>query len=297
MLNKLYGVMDYLAGRFGLFKVETIGDAYVCCSGLPDSDENHAVNVANFALAVQHCCRAVRSPLDGSPIQLRVGINSGSCASGIVGVTNPRYCVFGDTVNTTARHENTGEPGRVHCSLTTMIELQGRAEENFRLISRGMVEMKGKGELPTYWLEATEKNTSMNEEALMALDEAVAKLINKTSSMKSSSSPVRQIAGKTLSLVEQMKEAKAVDQPRYSSLSPRNEDSESMGYRSQSSSSSTPSRKELAKLLSRRSSGEPRIKRPSRRSERRSRADMAKDGIDGVLQVVEKAEEISASGQ
>jgi class 3 adenylate cyclase len=96
MLNKLYGIMDFLAKKFALFKIETIGDAYVCCSGLPDSDDDHAINVANFAIAVQHCCQRVRSPLDGSPIQLRVGINSGSCASGIVGVTNPRYCVFGD---------------------------------------------------------------------------------------------------------------------------------------------------------------------------------------------------------
>ena len=51
MLNKLYSIMDFLAAKFNLFKVETIGDAYVCCSGLPQADENHAQNVANFAIA------------------------------------------------------------------------------------------------------------------------------------------------------------------------------------------------------------------------------------------------------
>ena len=90
MLNKLYGAMDFLAGRFNLFKVETIGDAYVCCSGLPQADEDHAKNVANFAIAVNHCCRQILSPLDDAPIQLRIGIHSGSCASGVVGMTNPR---------------------------------------------------------------------------------------------------------------------------------------------------------------------------------------------------------------
>jgi class 3 adenylate cyclase len=90
LLNRLYGVMDFLAGRFNLFKVETIGDAYVCCSGLPQADEVHAKNVANFAIAVKHCCRQELSPLDNSPIQLRIGIHSGSCASGVVGMTNPR---------------------------------------------------------------------------------------------------------------------------------------------------------------------------------------------------------------
>lgn len=128
------------------------------------------MNVANFAVAVTHCCRRVLSPLDGSPIKLRIGINSGRCASGIVGVTNPRYCVFGDTVNTTARHESTGEEGRVHCSMTTMIELLKLAPDDFVHESRGLVEMKGKGAIPTYWLTSTPGNMLTNKESLKALD-------------------------------------------------------------------------------------------------------------------------------
>jgi class 3 adenylate cyclase len=107
MLNQLYGIMVYLAGKFFLFKDETIGDANVCAGGLATEDSNHAMNVANFAVAFQHFCRKVLSPFDKQPIQFRIGIHSGEAASGIVGVTNPRYCVFGDTVNTTARREST----------------------------------------------------------------------------------------------------------------------------------------------------------------------------------------------
>ena len=93
--------MDHLATKFRLFKVETIGDAYVCAAGLPTDDPHHAEKVATFAVAVSHCARHVLSPVDGKPLQLRVGIHSGSCASGVVGVNNPRYCVFGDTVSNT----------------------------------------------------------------------------------------------------------------------------------------------------------------------------------------------------
>jgi Adenylate and Guanylate cyclase catalytic domain len=131
------------------------------------------MNVANFAIAVTHVCEKVLSPADGTPIKLRIGVNSGRCCSGIVGVTNPRYCVFGDTVNTTARHETTGEAGRVHGSMTTMIELLKQAPNEFFSESRGMVEMKGKGSIPTYWLSSTDDNPSTNKEALKALDEEV----------------------------------------------------------------------------------------------------------------------------
>ncbi|KAG7349232.1 adenylate/guanylate cyclase [Nitzschia inconspicua] len=175
MLNQLYGIMDFLAGKFKLFKVETVGDAYVCASGLPTSDENHAINVANFAIAVQHCCRKVVSPIDKQPIHLRIGIHSGEAASGIVGVTNPRYCVFGDTVNTTARHESTGEPGRVHCSRSTMMELKSKASGQFKISARGMVEMKGKGSVPTYWVDSTDENKWTCTRALLELDEVIAK--------------------------------------------------------------------------------------------------------------------------
>ncbi|KAG7344856.1 adenylate and guanylate cyclase catalytic domain containing protein [Nitzschia inconspicua] len=185
MLNELYGIMDFLAAKFHLFKVETIGDAYVCASGLPTSDENHAINVANFAIAVQHCCRKVLSPVDKQAIQLRIGIHSGEAASGIVGVTNPRYCVFGDTVNTTARHESTGEPGRVHCSRSTMMELKVKASSQFKISARGMVEMKGKGSVPTYWIDSTDKNKYTSPNALLVLEEEIAK--NALSSKKADS--------------------------------------------------------------------------------------------------------------
>ena len=83
LLNDLYCVMDYVADRFGLYKVETIGDAYMVCSGLPEHNENHARDVANFAVAVREAVKCVTSPLDGSPIDLRIGVHSGSVMAGV----------------------------------------------------------------------------------------------------------------------------------------------------------------------------------------------------------------------
>lgn len=184
MLNQLYCIMDFLAMKFHLFKIETIGDAYVCCSGLPESDADHGKNVANFALAVRHCCRLVKSPVDGEPIQLRIGIHSGSCASGVVGVTNPRYCVFGDTMNTTARHETTGMANMVHCSSVTRTELSRNAPGLFSLKRRGKVEMKGKGVMTTYWLEASEFNETFSAQGLMQLEELVLKQLGQMASFE-----------------------------------------------------------------------------------------------------------------
>ncbi|KAL3929416.1 MAG: hypothetical protein SGBAC_012222 [Bacillariaceae sp.] len=173
MMNQLYSVMDFLASHFDLYKVETVGDAYMCASGLINPDEYHAEKMANFALAVLECAKQVKSPVDGSPIQLRIGIHTGSCTSGVVGTLAPHYCLFGDMVNTASRHESTGMAGKIQCSSVHFAKCDGR-QYNFR--ARGLVDMKGKGEHYTYWLDsATEENAAVNEEGLKSLSSLVVK--------------------------------------------------------------------------------------------------------------------------
>jgi len=65
-----------------------------CASGLPFPDEYHAENIANFAIAVIECVKHVKSPADGSPIHLRIGVHTGSCTAGVVGTLTPHYCLF-----------------------------------------------------------------------------------------------------------------------------------------------------------------------------------------------------------
>jgi len=184
MLNRLYTVMDYLAAKFELYKVETIGDAYMCCSGLPEPRENNAEMIANFSIAVKECVKLVTSPLSGQPIRLRIGIHSGACMSGVVGTLTPHYCLFGDMINTTSRHESTGEPDRIQASSITYGKLCHFSEKpnQFNWTPRGLVEMKGKGQMYTYWLESGgDNNPHVGPEPMAALVEEVrAMLATKT---------------------------------------------------------------------------------------------------------------------
>lgn len=173
MVNQLYSVMDSLVDHFDLYKVETVGDSYMCCSGLPEPDEHHAEKIANFALAVVECSRHIKSPVTGESIKLRIGIHTGSCTSGVVGTLTPHYCLFGDMVNFTSRHESTGAAGKIHCSSDLFGHLKFLSKskiQQFNFKARGLVDMKGKGEHYTYWLEsATESNSAASAISLKTL--------------------------------------------------------------------------------------------------------------------------------
>ncbi|CAK9802664.1 Retinal guanylyl cyclase 2 [Anthophora quadrimaculata] len=151
LLNDLYTCFDATINAYTVYKVETIGDAYMVVAGCPVRIPDHASQIATMALDLLHQSGKFKlRHLPRTQLRLRIGLHTGPCCAGVVGLTMPRYCLFGDTVNTASRMESTGAPWRIHLSQATRDRLT--RDGGYQIEYRGRTEVKGKGKMPTYWL-------------------------------------------------------------------------------------------------------------------------------------------------
>ena len=141
--------------QYDVYKVETIGDAYMVVSGLPNPTDRHAGNIASMALdllseANNFNVGIYKNDGEDEYLKIRIGMHSGPVAAGVVGHVQPRYCLFGDTVNMASRMESNGEPGKIHLSAKCNEELQKLG--GYETTERGFIEVKGTTNLEFYKL-------------------------------------------------------------------------------------------------------------------------------------------------
>ncbi len=151
-IDFLFRKFDQITSMFGVEKIKTIGDAYMCAGGIPVPDDCNAENVADAALMISEFMNELREDreMTSKPFfEIRIGINTGPVVAGIVGSSKFAYDIWGDAVNTAARMEQSAEAGTINISGTTYELLK----DKFDCTYRGKINAKNKGEVDMYFLK------------------------------------------------------------------------------------------------------------------------------------------------
>jgi class 3 adenylate cyclase len=151
-IDACFSAFDNIISRYNVEKIKTVGDAYIAVAGLPIPSEHHAEQAIQAAIEIKKFIsnrKQEKLSRGELPFDIRIGINTGPLVAGIVGTKKFAFDIWGDAVNTAARMEQHGEPGKINISGNTY-EL---VKDKFTCMYRGKIYAKNKGEIDMYFVE------------------------------------------------------------------------------------------------------------------------------------------------
>ena len=166
LLNNMYTLFDFLCDQNAVYKVETIGDAYLIVAGCPNKAANHALKICDMAFDMMDGIKILKVPGSGDDIHMRIGIHSGPVVAGVVGLKMPRYCLFGTNVGLTEKFESNSKPDQIHISektiehLSSQYKLEERNEEGLKMRLGG---------LKSFFLTSKDNRKPLQEAIIRAL--------------------------------------------------------------------------------------------------------------------------------
>ncbi|TNE52626.1 MAG: tetratricopeptide repeat protein [Bacteroidetes bacterium] len=158
-LDECFSLFDRIVEEYGLEKIKTIGDSYMCAGGLPLVNTTHPQDVVRAAIAMQRGLQLLmeQKKREGKPVfEMRIGIHTGPVVAGVVGSHKFAYDIWGDTVNTAARLEQGSESYKINISETTYQAVK----DQFHCTYRGKLAAKNKGEIAMYFVEYNQEEGS-----------------------------------------------------------------------------------------------------------------------------------------
>jgi class 3 adenylate cyclase len=158
MLNELFSHFDKLVDKYGVEKIQVAGDGYMVAAGVPTPRPDHATVIAQLALDMMEYVKTQEFLGGKHPIEIRIGLNSGSLIAGVIGRKKFFYALWGDMVNTASRMESHGESGKIQIT-REMYEL---VKDEFECNYVGEISVKGKGKLEAWYLLAKKEERSLS---------------------------------------------------------------------------------------------------------------------------------------
>ncbi len=164
-LDECFSLFDEIIEKYGLEKIKTIGDSFMCVAGVPCPSETHYIDTALTSLAMRETLNKLKEDKEklGRPYwQIRIGFHTGPIVAGVIGKKKFSYDIWGDTVNTASRMESSGVAGEINISETTAQLLK----PFFVLEDRGEITAKNKGSLRMFFLKRLKLEYSLDENGI-----------------------------------------------------------------------------------------------------------------------------------